>query len=274
MCNRKFYRKVVEIEILTEDEPYEIDDFFNKYAMDSVDRFFLHAFMCGGGWKDKEAEEIDSQTMASRLLAHGEDSESLREIWRLDEDGNDLMDEELFRWCQARERAGFLIASLVLGPSVKEIIEHMIPGDENDQEMSVVIRTDEHELAEKGDPMALKRCEDDCIRLLARIAALTDKTEIGFEEDVDIVIGEAFRYAFAPIARFRAEESEREILNDLYQRSREILVQHKEALDVATQKFEDLGSEDICINGFSESVRQIVNEVGNIITPSPSVIAI
>jgi hypothetical protein len=268
MCDRKFYRKVVEIEFLTEDKPFEISDFFRNSIMGGVNVFFMNAVWTGGGWKETIAEEIDGQTMARRLLAHGSDSECLREVWHLDDEGNDLLDEELFRWCQARERAGFLISSLVLGSSVKEIIEHMIPGDENDQGMGVFISTDEHELAEKGDPKALETCEVDCIRLLTRIAALTDKTEIGFNEDVDIVIGEAFRYAFAPIARARAEENELEILNDLYHRSREILAQHEDALDLATQKFEDLGSEDICIDGFAESVRRIVNEVGEMMPPS------
>jgi hypothetical protein len=94
MADRKFYRQIVEMEVLTEDEPLDLE---NVSPMD-VDYLLADANV--GNLTEISCEEIDSKTMASLLLGQGCSSKKLVEFYRLDQDGNDLDDEEYHRFCE------------------------------------------------------------------------------------------------------------------------------------------------------------------------------
>lgn len=80
---RKFYRTVIQVEILSE-EPYEGDD-LNTIASDT------DTGDCSGQITDIERnQEVTGKEMVALLQKQGSDSE----FFQLDAEGNDLEDDE------------------------------------------------------------------------------------------------------------------------------------------------------------------------------------
>jgi hypothetical protein len=84
MTDRKFYRRVIQFEILSE-EP--IDDCLSLSQIDyeTIEGRFSGAFL-----DDAVNEEVDGEAMAKLLVAQGSDPE----FFRLSEDGEPLEEDE------------------------------------------------------------------------------------------------------------------------------------------------------------------------------------
>ena len=80
MTERKFYRTVVEIEILSE-EPYSNEN-LSQIAYDITEGD------CSGAYGVVNSETVDGKTMAEMLLNQGSDPG----FFMLDEEGNDTED--------------------------------------------------------------------------------------------------------------------------------------------------------------------------------------
>lgn len=78
----KYFRTVVEVEILSEDAPW--DGELDALAYDVRDG------NCSGSMKTTSSAEVPSQQMAKLLLAQGSDPE----FFQLDENGNPLDEDE------------------------------------------------------------------------------------------------------------------------------------------------------------------------------------
>lgn len=80
MTNRKFYKTVITVEVLSED-PYQFENLSElAYDVDEGD--------CSGKTTIEKTEEVDGATMALLLAAQGSDSE----FFRIDDEGNDIDD--------------------------------------------------------------------------------------------------------------------------------------------------------------------------------------
>jgi hypothetical protein len=74
---RKFYRTVIKVEVLSE-EPVSFDDLSDVVeAITTGD--------CSGDWKEELSQEVDGPTMARLLEAQGSDPD----FFNLTEDGED-----------------------------------------------------------------------------------------------------------------------------------------------------------------------------------------
>lgn len=68
MTKRKFYKTTVEIEILTEDTPYDASSLENiGYDISSGD--------CSGTWKITKSKTLNGKQAAKALIAQGSDPE-------------------------------------------------------------------------------------------------------------------------------------------------------------------------------------------------------
>jgi hypothetical protein len=81
MTNRKFYRTLITVEVLSED-PYQFESLSElAYDVDEGE--------CSGKTTIEKTEEIDGETMALLLMAQGSDPE----FFRIDDEGNDTDDQ-------------------------------------------------------------------------------------------------------------------------------------------------------------------------------------
>lgn len=79
---RKFYKTVIEVVVLSEDEPYSCNDL----AMLEYDITEGHF---SGVWEVKSSEELSPEEAAKALLAQGSDPE----FFRLSQDGENLEED-------------------------------------------------------------------------------------------------------------------------------------------------------------------------------------
>ena len=78
-AERKFYRQVVQVEILSEDAPLEWDNLADiHYAITTGD--------CSGKLNELIAEEVDGRKMAELLIKQGSDPS----FFRLDDEGRTI----------------------------------------------------------------------------------------------------------------------------------------------------------------------------------------
>lgn len=81
MTNRKFYRTIITVEVLSED-PYQCESLSElAYDVDEGE--------CSGKTTVEKTEEVDGTTMALLLMAQGSDPE----FFRIDDEGNDTDDQ-------------------------------------------------------------------------------------------------------------------------------------------------------------------------------------
>lgn len=80
LSKRKFYRTVVQVEVLSE-EPYDFED------LEQV-RYDITEGHCSGQVTTLPTEEVDGPAMAKLLRGQGSDPE----FFELDEQGNDVDD--------------------------------------------------------------------------------------------------------------------------------------------------------------------------------------
>lgn len=84
MSTRKFFKTVVEVEVLSEDEPAQFDTLSDLY-------YHITEGHCSGTHEVKSSEEVSAKVMAKLLKKQGSDPE----FFRLSEDGEELEEKTL-----------------------------------------------------------------------------------------------------------------------------------------------------------------------------------
>jgi hypothetical protein len=155
-------------------------------------------------------------------------------------------------WLEASCMAGYLVTSLYFRTPVELIVKRLVDGG-----LCSPIEPTDYELAMKGDPDALKRCENGCIMILARIAAITTEHEI--REDCNCAEVSWALHLIGPISKARNVDK-LECLNTCLSMAQTILTTYEDVFWGVADLINALDRDNCCLAGYEEGLMKIVEK--------------